>query len=209
MAIRVILFDDNDERRKSLRYLFEMHDNIELVADYAHCKDSLKIVEDLLPDAILMDIQMPGINGIEAVKLIKKDFPLIPVLMQTVFEDEELIFQAIQAGATGYILKNERPEKIIQAIQELCDGGAPMSPIIAAKVISYFQHTPAAVDYDLTEREKLILKKLAEGMSYKITAVELGISHHTVNSHIRNIYEKLHVKSLGEAVAKAIRERII
>ncbi len=209
IPIRVLLFEDNDERRRSLRFLFEMQTDIELVGDYPNCWQVLEVVDELMPDAVLMDIQMPDVNGIEAISIIKTRFPLIPILMQTVFENEELIFEAIQAGASGYILKNEKPEKIVESIRELCTGGAPMSPIIAAKVINYFQRGTAINDYELTEREKVILRKLSEGMSYKITASELGISPHTVNSHIRNMYEKLHVRSLGKAIAKAIRERII
>jgi DNA-binding NarL/FixJ family response regulator len=209
MPIRVLLFDDNEERRRSLRYLMSMHPDVDLVADFPDCSTLSDALDEHLPDVVLMDIQMPGINGIEATKAIKERFPTMPVLMQTVFENEDLIFQAIKAGASGYLLKNERPDRIIEAIRELHHGGAPMSAIIAARVIQFFQHSVQPNNYDLTDREKEILKGLADGLSYKLIAGQLDISPHTVNSHIRNIYEKLHVHSLGEAIAKAIRERII
>jgi DNA-binding NarL/FixJ family response regulator len=162
-----------------------------------------------------MDIEMPGMNGIEAVRLLKKDYPHIQVLMQTVFEDDERVFDSICAGASGYILKNHINTRLIEALQELQFGGSPMSPSIARKVLSKMQSvsqhikTEPAPDYQLTPREKEVLACIVNGLAYKMIADQLHISYETVRSHVKKIYEKLHVASLTEAVAKAINQRIV
>jgi len=186
-----------------------MYDDMELTGALA---DANNIIEDLSkaePNVILMDIEMPGISGIEATRLIKSAFPNIIVLMQTVFEDEDKVFDSIIAGASGYLLKKTSPEKIIESIREAASGGSPMTPIIAAKVLQFFQQNQPKNEYSLTEREKSILGLLVEGLSYKMIAAQENISYHTVNSHIRKIYEKLHVHSLGEAISKALKEKLI
>lgn len=151
------------------------------------------------PDVVLMDINMPGADGIEGLKKIKENFPHIKVLMQTVFDDSEKIFECIKNGASGYILKKDPPQRILQAIQEVNEGGAVMNPGIAMKVLEYFN--PAKKENPLTQREQEVLQLLAEGNSYKMVADKLFLSFHTVNTHIKHIYEKLHVSSLGEAIA--------
>jgi DNA-binding NarL/FixJ family response regulator len=164
---------------------------------------------------VLMDIEMPGMTGIEAVKKIKKEFPQIQVLMQTVFEDDDRVFDSICSGASGYILKNFLNTKLIDAIRELQYGGSPMSPSIARKVLSKMQQIPQFVrpeeapNYDLTPREKEVLSCIVEGLAYKMIADKLTISYETVRSHVKKIYEKLHVASLTEAVSKAMKERIV
>lgn len=210
--IRVAIFDDNKERLKSLQFLIEMEEGLLCVGTFPDAVNSIKNVEQVSPDIILMDIEMPGVSGIEAVKQIKEKHPTITIIMQTVFEDETLIFEAIKAGASGYILKKTTPEKIIESIYDANDGGAPMTPVIAAKVLRFFQDNPAKAvntEYNLTDRETEILGLLTKGLSYKMIAAKIEISYHTVNAHLRHIYEKLHVNSLGEAVAKALKEGLV
>src|SRR5262249_22982879 len=151
------------------------------------------------------DINIPGVNGIEAVTMIKEKFPNIKICMQTVFEDDDKVFASLCAGASGYILKNTAPDKILQAIREVADGGAFFTPSIAMKLLKTFQkEVPSAEFIQLTEKEKEILKLLVDGLSYKMIADKTELSFHTIHTHIRHIYEKLHVNSKSEAVAKAI-----
>lgn len=156
-------------------------------------------MESAHPDVVLMDIHMPGVNGIEGLKQLKRNFPAIRVLMQTVFDENDLVFDSIRNGANGYVLKKDSPARLVEAIREVHEGGAVMNPGIAQKVLSFF--APRDKDNTLTEREVEVLKQLADGNSYKMAAANLGISFHTVNAHIKKIYEKLHVQSLGEAIA--------
>lgn len=210
MSIRVAVYDDSRERRESLSYLIGMFDTLECVGTYNDCSNVIDDVKQSRPDVILMDIEMPIVNGIEGVKKIKKAFPDIVILMQTVFEDDENLFESIKAGASGYLLKKTNPEKIIEAITEVVNGGAPMTPSIASRVLKYFQNNNATSNnYALTDKERKILSLLVDGLSYKMIAVRENISFHTVNSHVRKIYEKLHVHSLGEAVSKALKENLL
>lgn len=216
--IKVAVFDDNEERRKSLRYLIGMLPDMEFVGDFPDATESVRKVKETKPDVILMDIEMPGVTGIEAVTEIKKAFPEVSILMQTIFDDEAMIFDALKAGASGYLLKKGTPEKVIEGVREAYQGGAPMSPAIASKVLNFFRNMPVSAkaekeadtpDYGLTSRQKEILTELVNGSSYKMIAASMNISYNTVNTHIRHVYEKLHVHSLGEAVAKALKERIV
>lgn len=167
-------------------------------------------MEQYYPDVVLMDIEMPNVDGISGVTTIKKSFPEIRIIMQTVFEDEERIFSSLKAGAEGYILKTASAEKITQSIEEVYHGGAYMTPSVALRVMQYFT-TPSSKKeaYSLTPKEKEVLKYLADGLSYKMVADKLGISYFTVNTHIKKIYEKLHVHSLGEAVAVAYKNKLV
>jgi DNA-binding NarL/FixJ family response regulator len=166
-------------------------------------------MQRLRPDVVLMDIEMPVMDGISGVRMIKKEFPEIRIIMQTVFEDEARIFASLQAGAEGYILKNASAEKIIESIREVHGGGASMTPSVALQVMKFFKQTKSKEDYSLTQKEKEVLALLADGNSYKMVAGKMGITYSTVNSHIKKIYEKLHVHSLGEAVAMAIKNKIV
>jgi DNA-binding NarL/FixJ family response regulator len=169
------------------------------------------------PDVVLMDIEMPHVNGIEGVKAIKAVMPEITIIMQTVFEDDDSLFNSIRAGASGYILKRDDPYRTIEAVREAYNGGASMNAGMALKVLRYFQSqttektdtTSGQTTYALTDRERTILSLMVDGLSYKMIADREHISFHTVNSHIRNIYEKLHVHSLSEAVSKALREGLV
>ncbi len=209
--IKIIIFDDNDSLRDSVSMLLRDTPGLTLIDSYADCLDVVNIIKATQPDVVLMDIEMPGMNGIEGVRLIRNNFPTVQVLMLTVFEDEEKVFAAIKAGAGGYILKNAEPKLLLSAITEVYNGGAPMTPSIARKVLHQFQTIlPEAIqeDYHLSEREKEVLHLLVDGLSYKMIAAKLSITYDTVRAHMKKIYEKLHVASMTEAVAKAINERL-
>ena len=199
MGIKIFIYDDNASRRDSLKALVDLSPELTFVGEAANCLNAAQDMEVSFPDVVLMDINMPGADGIVGLKKIKQQFPHINVLMQTVFDESDKIFECIKNGASGYILKKDPPEKILIAIQEVYDGGAVMNPGIALKVLNYFK--PQQKKNPLSEREQQVLVLLAEGNSYKIVAGKLSISFHTVNSHIKKIYEKLHVSSLGEAIA--------
>jgi len=195
--------------------LVEGTSGLELAGAYPDCSNLESRIEYSKPDVVLMDIEMPGMNGVEAVKIIKRKFPDITVVMQTVFEDDDKVFDAICSGASGYLLKDTPPSRLMESIKEAYEGGAPMSPSIAKKTLNLFQKflSPLSgnthIDYHLSPREKEVLEGLVNGYSYKMIAANCSISFDTVRTHIRNIYHKLHVASMSEAVAKAIRERLV
>ena len=197
--IRIFAFDDSLERLTSLKALISLSDNLEYVGDAENCENVLANMEEFLPDVVLMDINMPIVDGLEGLKLIKSKFPQIKVLIQTAFDDSDKIFQSISNGASGYILKSDHPTRILQAIDEVYEGGASMNPAIAKRVLDYF--APKKNLEILTLKEQEVLKSLAEGNSYKMVADILGVSYSTINSHTKHIYEKLHISSLGEAIA--------
>ena len=197
--IKVFIYDDNPARRDSLKALLDLSPELEFAGEAENCAVVLIDMEKHFPDVVLMDINMPNVNGIEGLKKIKENYPYIKVLMQTVFDDSDRIFDCIKNGASGYILKKDGPQRILQAIQEVYEGGAVMSPSIALKVLEYFK--PSQQKNLLSDRELQVLEMLAEGHSYKMVADKLFLSFHTVNTHAKHIYEKLHVSSLGEAIA--------
>lgn len=212
MEIKVAVFDDNKSRRNGLQLLVDSCEGMKCTGIYADCRNVVNHLSDNRPHVVLMDIDMPNVNGIEGVILIRKYYPDIKILMQTVFEEDSKIFASICAGADGYILKKIKPEKIIESIREVTEGGAPMTPIIASQVLRLFKKLnkiPAAAQFDLSERELEILSLLVNGLSYKMISEKCFISYNTVNSHVKNIYKKLQVNSVAEAVSKAIKEQII
>ncbi len=206
--INVAIVEDNHTLRRSLCNLVNQTEGMKCVASLENLLNVVSEFRKTLPDVVLMDIGLPNISGIEGVKTVKENFEKIQVLMFTVFEDDEKIFEAIKAGASGYLLKKSSPEEIVEAIRSLYFGGAPMSANIARRVIESFQHSTyhTKEDYQLTTRESEILYSLIEGMSYKKLAEKYFISISTVRTHIRHIYEKLHVNSKAQAVAKILKK---
>lgn len=208
MPVRIIIFEDNDKLRDSLSYLLKNQPEYEMVGDYDNCKDAANITRVYKPDVVLMDIDMPGENGIVGVRRVKETRPQTAVIMYTVFEDDEKLFQCLCAGANGYLLKQTPPQKLFDGIQEVIAGGAPMSPVIARKVLNSFQHGKAN-KYFLSAREIEVLQLLIKGYSAKMIASDLNISFDTARSHLKNIYQKLHVNSGKEAIGKALGEHIV
>ena len=212
MNIKVTIFEDNPNLREGLVQLIDASEGFTCAGAFPNCLNLVKNIEETSPDVILMDIEMPGITGIEAVKIAKEKFPEVKILMETIFDDNDKIFNSICNGAEGYILKTTPPVQLLAAIKEIYQGGAPMTPSIASKVLKMFKNKPAentSEEFNLTEREKEILRWLVEGMSYKRIADTCFISIDTVSGHIKNIYKKLRVHSKSEAVAKAIKGKIV
>ena len=208
--IKISVFEDTPGRQEAIKLLIEEQPDMELLAMYENCESLVENVGVLIPDVVLMDIDMPVVNGIEGVKVIRENFPNVVIIMQTVFEDENSIFEAIQAGAHGYILKTARPAKLVEAIRDSLEGGAPMTPVIARKVLENFKKQQFQTDTEhsqLTAKENEILAALENGLSYKMIAADRNISWHTVNSHVKKIYEKLPVHSAAEAVNKMRKQR--
>jgi len=212
MEVRVALFEDNKKLRESLEQLINSAEDMICTSAFADANKLIHNMKQANPDVVMMDINMPGISGIEAVKMVKEKFPNAHILMQTVFDDNDKIFAAICAGASGYMLKKTAPQKMIEAIRETYEGGAPMTSSVAVKVLQMFRiQTKVEKNefIDLSEREKEILRLLVKGKSYKAIASECFISIDTVSTHVRHIYEKLHVHSKSEAVAKAIFQKLV
>ncbi len=207
-VIHVTIIEDDDEIRNGLCWLLNHSEGFECVAACRTCADVLKSIEENVPDVILMDIGLPGKSGIDCVQIIKECYPRVEILMVTVYSDEDKVFQSIRNGAVGYIVKNISSERLLDAIRQAYRGGVPMSPEIARKVIGYFR---GGSDIDLraslSQRETEVLQCLVDGQSYKSIAEKLFISVHTVRFHLHNIYEKLHVRSRAELVAKAVQKR--
>lgn len=209
--IHILAYDDNKARLEGIELLINQTKDMHCIGTFEDCSKVALQVQNLKPDIVLMDIDMPKINGIEALKTIKKNHPHVSVIMQTVFDDDDKIFAALQAGASGYYLKKTPPEKLIEGIREVSQGGAYMTPSIAQKVLMQFRQNAIkptdkiALEFNLTDRETEILGLLVEGYNYKGIAEKFNISWHTVNAHTKKIYEKLHVHSAQEAVAKALK----
>lgn len=212
---RVVLFEDNPHFVMASKALLQ-ESIFQLVGSFPDCSGLSAILDNLKPDIIIMDIDLPGKNGIEAVQEIRASGFLTPILMQTIFDEEEKIFNSLLAGANGYILKTDVSEKLIEALNDVLKGGTPLSSSVATKVVKLFhylslekQQESTVEDYKLTAREKEVLGHLSNGYSYKMIADMAFISYGTVHSHIKNIYKKLHVASMTEAVSKAIKEKLI
>jgi DNA-binding NarL/FixJ family response regulator len=207
--IKVAIVEDNQILRKSMEQLFEQTEDIRCVASIKNLLNVVSVLQKAAPDIVVMDIGLPDISGIEGVRTLKNNFDNIQILMFTVFEDDDKIFEAIREGASGYLLKKTRPQEIIEAIRELHQGGSPMSPSVARKVVHYFQSgSPLKEeDFQLTTREKEILFALVDGLSYKKIADKYYLSVHTIRKHISSVYEKLHVHSKSQAVAKILHSQ--
>jgi DNA-binding NarL/FixJ family response regulator len=210
MSTRIIIFEDNLRLRQSLRVLLDGVEGYSVCGDYENCDQAVEVVDEHQPDVIIMDIDMPGADGIRGLQLIKEHRPQTYIIMHTVLEDEERLFQCLCSGANGYILKNTSFVSLLEAIDNVLHGGAPLSPSIAKKILQSFRPVVAGrLQYHLSDRETEIVKHLVKGFSYKMIAQACHISLDTVRGHIRNIYAKLHVNCGREAVVKALRDKIV
>lgn len=210
-VVRVAIIEDLREVREGLTSLIDRTRGFQCVGSYRTMEEALKELRVPPPDVILTDIGLPGMNGIEGTAVLRQRFPEVPVLALTVYDDDESVFDAICAGASGYLLKNTTPERLIESLKEVADGGAPMSPDVARRVLTLFREfrPPSRASYHLTPQETELLRLMVEGHHYKTAAVVLGITTSTVSFHLKNVYEKLQVHSKTEAVAKALRERLV
>ncbi len=210
MKLSVLIYEDNPLLRESVSTMIQSNRDLNLQAAFENVLNVEAEIKSYNPDFILMDIDMPGMSGIEAVQKIRQFNTKVPIVMLTVFDDNSHVFEALQAGASGYLLKKHISTRLFDAIQEVLEGGAPMSPSIARMVLASMQQKPAVENpYQLTAREKEILTSLSKGNSYKMIASEFDISIDTVRTHIKKIYEKLHVHSQTEAVSKALNEKLV
>lgn len=209
--IKVAIVEDRREIREGLAMLIGGTEGFRCTGAYRTMEETLQKIGFELPDVVLNDIGLPGMSGIEGIKILKERYPNLLVLMLTVYDDDERIFDAMCAGASGYLLKKTPPIKLLESLREAHQGGAPMSPEVARRVIALFRaiRPPERANYELTPHETRLLKLFVEGHNYKTAAAELGVSVHTVSFHLRSIYDKLQVHSKSEAVAKALQNRII
>jgi DNA-binding NarL/FixJ family response regulator len=214
IAIRVAIFEDNKLVRDALQAILNGTEGYTCTGAFANGDHWMSDVKGSDPDVILMDIEMPGLNGIEISRLVLGAFPSIKILIQTVFNDTDKIFKALCAGASGYILKNDPPNKYLEAINEVYNGGSPMNQLVAKKVLSFFSNkniiliSPDTNSYELSAREKEILHMMVEGENYKAIADKAFISYETVRTHVKHIYKKLHVACRSEAVMKAVQQSL-
>ncbi|MEQ1675163.1 MAG: response regulator transcription factor [Chitinophagaceae bacterium] len=210
MPYQLLIFEDNTRLRQSLEILLNDETNFQVAASFPDCDKADRQVEKHRADLVVMDIDMPGIGGVEGVKRIKNSNPEVKVVMHTMFDDDNRIFDSICAGADGYLLKNTSPLQLVNALQEVMNGGAPMSPFVAQKVFQHFRQTTSdSEQFNLTAREKEILELLVKGNSYKMIADKSAVTIDTVKKHLQNIYHKLHVNCGTEAVAKALQHKIV
>ena len=207
--IAVVVIEDARGTRENLVALLERTAGVKCIGAFASGEDAVREVPSLLPDVVLMDINLPGMNGIKCVAQLKQKLPKTQFLMLTSYEDSELIFESLRVGASGYLMKNQDPDEIVQAVQQVHAGGSPMSMNIARKVVNHFQQIkqPSSEMEQLTDREQEVLALLAKGFMYKEIADQLGISLHTVRGHVHLIYERLHVQSRTEAVLKYLGQK--
>jgi DNA-binding NarL/FixJ family response regulator len=210
-AINVAIIEDRRELREGLAMLINGTEGFVCKGKFGSMEEGLRRVGAENPDVVLCDIGLPGMDGIEGIKLLKEEFPDLLVIMLTIYDDDERIFNALCAGACGYLLKKTPPVRLLEALREAVAGGSPMSPEVARRVITLFREIrpPERADYDLSPHETRLLRMLVEGHNYKTAAAEIGVTVHAVSFHMRNIYEKLQVHSKSEAVAVALRDRLI
>jgi|SRR5262245_35209876 len=209
--VKVAIIEDLREVREGLTMLINGTPGYRCSGSFRTMEEALSRLDRALPDIVLTDIGLPGMSGIEGIRLLRERYPELPLVALTVYDDEEEVFNALCAGASGYLLKNTPPARLLESLKEVLQGGAPMSPEVARRVIRIFRdiRPPERAKYHLTPQESELLKMLVEGHNYKTAAFELEISTHTVSFHVQNIYQKLQVHSKSEAVAKALRNRLV
>jgi len=210
-VIKTAIIEDLREIREGLATLINFTEGFRCTGSYRSVEEALERLKDDVPDVLLSDIGLPGMSGIEGVRLVKERYPDMQVLMLTVYDDDDRIFDALCAGASGYLLKRTPPAKLLENIREAMSGGAPVSPEVASRVIKFFRelHVPERSDYDLTPHEIRLLKLLTEGYNYTTAAEKLGVSYNTIKFHVRHIFDKLQVHSKSEAVVKAMRDTLV
>jgi DNA-binding NarL/FixJ family response regulator len=210
-VIEVAIVEDRREIRESLALLIGGTEGFKCIGSYRSMEEALDKLKHHQPHLLLSDIGLPGMSGIEGVAILKERYPDLLILMLTVYDDDERIFDAMCAGASGYLLKKTPPARLLDSLREVASGGAPMSPEVARRVVALFREIrpPERADYELTPHETRLLKLLVQGHNYKTAATELGVTVHTVSFHLRSIYEKLQVHSKSEAVAKALQNRLV
>jgi len=209
-TLSIVIVEDNNDTREALEQLFLNAEGYECINSFPSCEEVIKNIDSCYPDVVLMDINLEGMSGIEGIKVLKELYPNLTIIILTVFEDEDKILRAIREGADGYILKKSEPQDILQSVSDAYNGGSPITPSIAKKILNLISNDyKQKINFNLTKSEKETLKFLVKGFSYEKIAVEMGRSIHTVRSHIRNIYSKLYVHSKTEAVLKALKNKII
>jgi DNA-binding NarL/FixJ family response regulator len=208
--IRVAIVEDNDPIREGLRFLIDGATSFHVTGSYGSMEEALRHVPNEAPDVVLMDLGLPGMSGVEGIRVLKERYPRFQFLVLSVYDDDHRIFEAMCAGACGYLLKKTPPARLLDGIREIADGGAPMSPEVARRVVELFRtvRPPSQADYGLTPHESRLLRLLVDGHNYKTAAGELGVSVNTVSFHMRKVYDKLQVHSKSEAVSKALRDRL-
>lgn len=209
--IKTAVVEDMKDIRDGLTTLINFTEGFYCTGSYRSMEEALVRLGDAVPDVLLSDIGLPGMSGIDGIRIIKERYPGMQILMLTVYDDDDRIFDALCAGASGYLLKRTPPAKLLENIREAMSGGAPVSPEVAARVIKFFResHSAERADYELTPHETRLLKLLTEGYNYTTAAEKLGVSYNTIKFHVRHIFDKLQVHSKSEAVVKAMRDRLV
>jgi DNA-binding NarL/FixJ family response regulator len=210
-VIRVAIVEDLRDVREGLAVLINGSAGFRCLATFRTMEDALRSIGNELPDIVLTDIGLPGMSGIQGIEILKERYPELLIVALTIYDDEKGIFKALCAGASGYLLKNTAPARLLESLLEVAAGGAPMSPQVASQVVKLFRefHPPERADYRLTPQETELLKLIIDGHSYKTAAAELGIAVRTVAFHLQNVYRKLQVHTKSEAVAKALRNKLV
>jgi DNA-binding NarL/FixJ family response regulator len=210
-SVKVIIIEDLRDVREGLAVLINGSSGFQCIASYRTMEDALRSVNGDLPDVVLTDIGLPGMSGVDGIRILKERHPELPTIALTIYDDDERIFDALCAGASGYLLKNTPPARLLESLKEVASGGAPMSPEVARRVIKLFRQfrPPDRSPSHLTQQETELLKLIVDGHSYKTAAAMLEISTSTVSFHLQNIYSKLQVHSKTEAVAKALRDKLV